>query len=200
MNKILLNTFGAVALVTAAAGASAATYDITGTSSTTLPNGGSLGGFLPIPAGTQISAATATGSATGDVTSLSGAIQQDVTSSLDPGLHMLVDWDYVINGDSTGTRTFTGCTDLGGTLGCGSSGFTLGQSYALDVTALDFSNPNVLTWSTQDLAFNSTLNGNTLDVQSFTATIQAVPLPAAAWMFGSALLGLTGVSRRRRKA
>jgi hypothetical protein len=30
--------------------------------------------------------------------------------------------------------------------------------------------------------------------------VQAVPVPAAAWLFGSALLGLGGVSRRRRAA
>ena len=33
---------------------------------------------------------------------------------------------------------------------------------------------------------------------SFTATPSAVPLPAAAWLFGSALLGLAGVGKRRK--
>ncbi|MCX2980977.1 VPLPA-CTERM sorting domain-containing protein [Halieaceae bacterium IMCC14734] len=31
-----------------------------------------------------------------------------------------------------------------------------------------------------------------------TATLSPVPLPAAAWLFGSALLGLAGVSRKRK--
>jgi len=39
--------------------------------------------------------------------------------------------------------------------------------------------------------------GTTYDVNPFT--IEAVPLPAAAWLFGSALLGLAGLQRRRRR-
>ena len=33
-----------------------------------------------------------------------------------------------------------------------------------------------------------------------TFTLTAVPIPAAVWLFGSGLLGLVGVARRRRKA
>lgn len=33
---------------------------------------------------------------------------------------------------------------------------------------------------------------------SFSGSIQAVPLPAAAWLFGSALLGFVGISRRNK--
>jgi hypothetical protein len=31
-----------------------------------------------------------------------------------------------------------------------------------------------------------------------TFTVSAVPIPAAVWMFGSAILGLVGVARRRQ--
>jgi len=34
----------------------------------------------------------------------------------------------------------------------------------------------------------------------FNITTTAVPVPAAAWLFGSGLLGLVGVARRRNKA
>jgi hypothetical protein len=34
--------------------------------------------------------------------------------------------------------------------------------------------------------------------QPYTGSISAVPLPAAAWLFGSAIMGLTLVARRRR--
>lgn len=33
----------------------------------------------------------------------------------------------------------------------------------------------------------------------FPVQVNAIPLPAAAWLFGSGILGLIGVSRRRRK-
>ena len=39
------------------------------------------------------------------------------------------------------------------------------------------------------------------DSTSFTVNVAAIPIPAAAWLFGSGLLGLVGVARRwRRKA
>jgi hypothetical protein len=37
------------------------------------------------------------------------------------------------------------------------------------------------------------------DGAAYSGTISAVPLPAAAWLFGSALLGL-GAMRRKQKA
>jgi hypothetical protein len=56
------------------------------------------------------------------------------------------------------------------------------------------------TGSGQELAYllgTATFDGNTL---SFTGESAAVPIPAAAWLFGSGLLGLLGISRRRRDA
>ncbi len=44
-----------------------------------------------------------------------------------------------------------------------------------------------------------TLFGQTAGV-FFEGTVSPVPVPAAAWLFGSALLGLAGVGRRRAKA
>jgi hypothetical protein len=35
---------------------------------------------------------------------------------------------------------------------------------------------------------------------TITGVVSAVPVPAAAWLFGSGLLGLVGVARRRRAA
>jgi len=35
---------------------------------------------------------------------------------------------------------------------------------------------------------------------SFSGTVSAVPVPAAVWLFGSGLLGLLGVARRRQSA
>lgn len=48
------------------------------------------------------------------------------------------------------------------------------------------------------IAFNDGVNsGTSLAVD---LALSEVPLPAAAWLFGSALLGLTAISRRRRPA
>lgn len=35
---------------------------------------------------------------------------------------------------------------------------------------------------------------------TFTNTTPSVPVPAAAWLFGSGLLSLTGIARRRKAA
>ena len=40
---------------------------------------------------------------------------------------------------------------------------------------------------------------NTPYAVRMTGTIQAVPVPAAAWLFGSGLLGLVGIARRKKK-
>ncbi|TGD71959.1 VPLPA-CTERM sorting domain-containing protein [Mangrovimicrobium sediminis] len=37
-------------------------------------------------------------------------------------------------------------------------------------------------------------------LKTVTFNVSAVPVPAAVWLFGSALLGLTGVTRRRKAA
>ena len=39
---------------------------------------------------------------------------------------------------------------------------------------------------------------NTRDFYLGTAAVTAVPLPAAAWLFGSALIGLAGIARKRK--
>jgi len=47
-----------------------------------------------------------------------------------------------------------------------------------------------------DLAEGSTLN---MDIYAQLNRVSAVPVPSAIWLFGSALIGLAGVSRRTRK-
>lgn len=41
-------------------------------------------------------------------------------------------------------------------------------------------------------------NSSQVTTTSFSGSIAAVPLPAAVWLFGSGLLGLVGIARRRR--
>ncbi len=46
----------------------------------------------------------------------------------------------------------------------------------------------------QNAAFDFT------SISATNTTVSAVPVPAAAWLFGSGLLGLVGVARRRRQS
>ncbi len=92
----------------------------------------------------------------------------------------------------------------------------LGQWQVSESVTFTANNGNSVTWNTESAAFSSyeTVNlsslGN-LDYIDFTANtgttwatinqiqgVSAVPLPAAAWLFGSALMGLMGVARRRK--
>jgi len=60
------------------------------------------------------------------------------------------------------------------------------------------------TWATID-GDSDGIPGTAMTAGPFTGfspyfSVTAVPVPAAAWLFGSGLLGLVGVARRRRKA
>ena len=64
--------------------------------------------------------------------------------------------------------------------------------YGEDI-AFQLANVDPVTYAAQQQAFAASwkLEGNNL-------TLSAVPVPAAVWMFGSAMLGLMGVSRKRK--
>jgi hypothetical protein len=83
-----------------------------------------------------------------------------------------------------------------GTVNVGSNGTD--NRYATDLLALDHSLGSLFTLTSdavvsffiRDYPLTDNAGGISLDVT-------AVPLPAAAWLFGSALLGFVGLSRRR---
>lgn len=98
----------------------------------------------------------------------------------------------------TATTTVTSCTDTSppvygnticGNLPAGSSPFVPLNM----VLAPDYS---VVTFDTALLATTPLGDVNT----STTYTLTAVPVPAAAWLFGSALVGLAGIGRKRKMA
>jgi hypothetical protein len=62
-----------------------------------------------------------------------------------------------------------------------------------DINAYVFENNDSFDWAYIDLS--DTL---ILEIAQISHLTQVVPVPAAAWLFGSALLGLVGVARRRK--
>jgi hypothetical protein len=71
------------------------------------------------------------------------------------------------------------------------AGAAIGSSYGLyGLTTNGTSGHNAIAYDLGEVSFN----GTTL---SFTGNVLATPLPAAAWLFGSGLLGLLGIGRRR---
>ncbi|MEM7401338.1 MAG: hypothetical protein AAF304_05250 [Pseudomonadota bacterium] len=53
------------------------------------------------------------------------------------------------------------------------------------------------TGSVNNFLFDLTASGSSLSLDALAVDIAAVPVPAAVWLFGSALLGFLGIGRRR---
>lgn len=117
-------------------------------------------------------------------------------------------YDSLTNTLAVTSGTVTNLTCTPGTSACSAS-LQLGVAQTLSVT------PNPTTNSGGGLPTPSTFDGTLggayrADVWQFagnlhtksvtTFTPSAVPVPAAAWLFGSGLLGLAGTARRRRAA
>ena len=104
---------------------------------------------------------------------------------------------------NSGTSTATACTNNGGAITNGCNNVTLNSPVSFtsvtDPITFDLSVGGTTTIKTslqQGRGFSaSTYN------ETYTLTrLAAVPLPAAAWLFGSALIGLVLVPRNRRHA
>ncbi len=98
---------------------------------------------------------------------------------------------------TSGTSTRSACTPNGpfGGAVCGGSG---SGTYLLapdqNPIAFDLSYGGLTTFTTSRLASDG---GVITATYTLTNTTPAVPVPAAAWLFGSGLLGLAGIARRR---
>lgn len=82
--------------------------------------------------------------------------------------------------------------DIEGSTATGSVGSFSGTGLPIDFVT------GVLTAGT---VYNLTIVGDATGLAGgdYTGSITAVPVPAAAWLFGSALIGLAGMSRRRNQ-
>lgn len=189
-----LSTISALcAAVAFSATTQAAIYDVD------IAIGGNLsGGTLT---GTVTGSATGTyNSATGDIL-FSGSYDTVVPGTTD----ILIGATGAING-LTGSLTNTSCTLNSGLDLC--SGLP-----ALGVPAVPLNAPQALQLTTNNvdaigdgtltsvLALSSgslSANADITFTLSNSTPVSSVPVPAAAWLFGSALLGLTGIRRKYR--
>ena len=160
----------AAALLLAATGAQAATYDI-------------LGGSFEM-AGVGGDPAIAGGGVMTD-----GDVNSDALS------------DFIFFGQPVNTYYLdTGPTvDLAGSDMAGFTAFWNGTEFnqGADPAATVDNGDGTLTLSWSSLIVGGPFDGFT---GSWTMDIQEVPVPAAVWLFGSGLLGLVGVARRRKAA
>ena len=128
-------------------------------------------------------------------------LQQQTIGADDLGSTWFFNFDAK-QGDITGTssafawiRAIDGGTTLGeNRLDTTSLGFNWG-SYAVSLYIDPSWNGKTLQFGVKSAATAYTMSGVYYDNLSLTGT-PAVPVPAAAWLFGSGLLGLIGVARR----
>ncbi len=78
------------------------------------------------------------------------------------------------------------------------NGAGLFTSDALPLSAAEFADPNTAFWRQLDIDFPSTgVDVSTWNVTGISAGVNPVPLPAAVWLFGSGLLSLIGIARKK---
>ena len=110
-------------------------------------------------------------------------------------------WDF--NGGGTWVNTFTTAVSSGDETGGAMTG-TINITDNWNTTNFDQGGAFTGTGdgSNFDINWTSLIVGGPFDGQTGTynvsGTYSVVPVPAAAWLFGSGLLGLVGVARRRR--
>ena len=140
------------------------------------------------------------GQGTYTFTETNGATQKMVVGAGQVGAHMLFDW-----GGGTSLSLNIGVVDVWNLNGTYTGNFDTGGG----VVATDsWSGNNNHIWGLASTGGAGMVNGpfggfkanfNVYNGTNVTAAAPApVPLPAAVWLFGTGLLGLVGVSRRKR--
>ena len=134
-----------------------------------------------------------------DITITAGRTETQLTDTTTASIaHILGSWDgsTFTSNLSGSTSTITSCTNNGGKPINGCSSITLNSPQPFDSLSgsITLAGGTVNTAQTNSGATTSgyfTLTGTTTPPPQ-------VPIPAAAWLFGSGLLGLAGTARRRR--
>ena len=140
------------------------------------------GEIIPLPGATLV------GTGTGDLSG--GVLTYNLEQLTDLGLYgtavVMSTGTWTDGNPGTSTTSILSCT--GAAIACGQ--VALGpQAPGVSIGALPMS-------ETDPTVFFSP--GDGVNVSDLEWTITPVPLPAAAWLFGSALVGLAGMGRRRK--
>ena len=177
----LIKTLSIPALVIFASASQAALYDVS------IDISGDISGNTT---------GTISGAATGTYDNISGDLV--FTGSLEtviPAFNMdtIFGTEGTINGTS-GSVVYTSCDPNGGNNFCGLTTLNSPLDVAFNSNTVDATGNGVIT--------SVLSNGNSTSNITFSvsaAPVSSVPVPAAAWLFGSALLGLGGVRRSTRR-
>jgi hypothetical protein len=109
--------------------------------------------------------------------------------------------DISAGSTDTGLSSWSNCWNIDGSPGCSfatASFEGVGQiNFGLDLGSLVASDPATSIAFTSITGSGSAQDPRTTENWVLTANVSAVPVPAAAWLFGSALVGLAGVGRKR---
>jgi len=195
-----LSALAALSLTIAASHTSAASYTTTGGVAGTAGDNSGFFDFSALGAGgaSDIVMALQTGSNYDDVTQ-TGTLEILATRASKAEWGLDITWGYTLD-TTTGVGSFTSasCEQADGytkgTALCGLFGIMTGALAPLSATEA-FPGASGGSWD-----FDLTVDiGNGAVDYNFDHDVSAVPLPAAAWLFGSAVLGLAGVRRRQGK-
>ena len=217
VNKKLLALASSALLMTAAGTASATAYTTSGFGATYATDGGfcTVDPFTQVETcgiapGTIVAQQTVEGSGDLDITGgvfNGGTWTANITTTSSfNDLNSTTYTTYDINADGSGTLVSTSCVDLSLTnLSCDQTPGAYPAVIALPAGAIpfDFSDLSNISWLTLTPGFSDGLSpeGEPPEVTDtyiqYYLTPSAVPVPAAAWLFGSALVGLAGIGRRR---
>jgi hypothetical protein len=213
VNKKLMTLASSAVLMAAAGTASATAYTVSGFGATYAPNGA----FCTVDPFTQVETCGILPGAIVAQQTVEGSGELDVTGGVFNGgtwtaninttssfndLDSTTYSTYDINADGSGTLTSTSCVDLSteGNLSCDQTPGAYPAEIVLAAGSIpfDFSDLADINWLTLTIGTSEGLGGEQTDTYvQYHLTPSAVPVPAAAWLFGSALVGLAGIGRRR---
>jgi len=126
-----------------------------------------------------------------------------VHATVDQVTTLFLNAGFLTTDNATDSLNVPAATDLLNKLGCTQFCGTInatGRGFA-DSSGVFVSRPNYHTNGLGAGAAVISLQTSNLDLVDITAghfLVQAVPVPAAVWLFGSGLIGLVGLARRKR--